>query len=107
MKTPSAQHYLNRSNISILLSLAACAAFALLLSTDMQGQPQTKEKAKGKAKQTQIKTTVVATGLWHPWSMAWLPNGDMLVTERNGKLRTIRDGRLDPDPIPGVPAVHS
>src|SRR2546429_522504 len=42
-----------------------------------------------------------------PWSLAWLPNGDMLVTERNGKLRTVRDGRLDPDPIAGVPPVHS
>jgi glucose/arabinose dehydrogenase len=97
----------NRSNLSILLSLGACAAFALLLTSGVQGQPQSKEKAKAKAKQVQVKTTIVASGLWHPWSMAWLPNGDMLVTERNGKLRTIRDGRLDPDPIAGVPAVHS
>ena len=45
----------------------------------------------------------MATGLWHPWSLAWLPNGDMLVTERNGKLRTVRDGKLDADPVAGVP----
>lgn len=94
----------NHANVSVLLSLAA---FGVLLASGMQGQPQTKEKAKAKAKQVQVKATVVANGLFHPWSMAWLPNGDLLVTERNGKLRIIRDGRLDPEPIAGVPAVHS
>ncbi|MDP1929866.1 MAG: PQQ-dependent sugar dehydrogenase [Gammaproteobacteria bacterium] len=47
----------------------------------------------------------VADGLVHPWSMAWLPNGDMLVTEKPGRLRMIRDGRLLPEAIPGVPPV--
>jgi glucose/arabinose dehydrogenase len=38
--------------------------------------------------------------------MAWLPNGDMLVTERPGRLRIVRDGRLLPDSVSGVPAVR-
>src|SRR6202021_1195984 len=38
---------------------------------------------------------------------AFLPNGDMFVTERNGKLRILHDGRLDPEPIAGVPKVHA
>ena len=46
-------------------------------------------------------------GLRNPWSMAFLPNGDMLVTERGGTLRIVRDGRLLPDPVPGVPAVRA
>jgi glucose/arabinose dehydrogenase len=46
-------------------------------------------------------------GLRSPWSMAFLPNGDMLVTERGGQLRIVRDGRLLPDPVPGVPAVRA
>ena len=46
-------------------------------------------------------------GLRNPWSMAFLPNGDMLVTERGGQLRIIRDGKLLPDPVPGVPAVRA
>ena len=47
-----------------------------------------------------------AQGLAHPWSIAFLPDGEgMLVTERPGRLRLIRDGRLDPNPIPGVPEV--
>jgi len=37
--------------------------------------------------------------------MAWLPTGEMLVTERAGRLRVVRDGRLDPEPVAGVPRV--
>lgn len=47
----------------------------------------------------------VTTGLEWPWAFTWLPNGDMLVTERTGKLRIIRDGALLPTVIEGVPAV--
>lgn len=47
----------------------------------------------------------VTEGLVQPWSMAWLPNGDMLVTEKPGRLRVIRDGRLLPDAIAGTPEV--
>ena len=47
----------------------------------------------------------VADGLLQPWSMAWLPGGDMLVTEKPGRLRIIRDGRLLPEAVPGVPEV--
>lgn len=53
-----------------------------------------------------IRVVEVAGGLANPWSMAFLPNGDMLVTERPGRLRILRDGRLDPEPIPGVPEVR-
>lgn len=47
----------------------------------------------------------VAEGLEHPWSLAWLPDGTLLITERPGRLRAVRDGTLDPEPIPGVPEV--
>ena len=36
-----------------------------------------------------------------PWSLAFLPNGDILVTERVGKLRIVRNGVLDPNPVGG------
>jgi glucose/arabinose dehydrogenase len=39
--------------------------------------------------------------------MAFLPDGDILVTERPGRLRILRGGVLDPDPIPGVPEVRA
>ena len=49
----------------------------------------------------------VASGLDHPWSVAFLPDGRVLVTERSGRLRVIANGRLSPKPIAGVPAVYA
>ncbi|MDZ7779769.1 MAG: PQQ-dependent sugar dehydrogenase [Gemmatimonadota bacterium] len=54
-----------------------------------------------------FRAVTVVDGLEVPWSMAFLPGGDMLVTERPGRLRIVRDGRLLPDPVPGVPEVHA
>lgn len=51
------------------------------------------------------RVVTVADGLMQPWSMAWLPNGDMLVTEKPGRLRIVRDGQLLPEAVPGVPEV--
>jgi glucose/arabinose dehydrogenase len=53
-----------------------------------------------------IRVVKVADGLANPWSIAWLPNGDALVTERAGRLRVLRGGVLDPEPISGVPEVR-
>src|SRR5690242_5381173 len=47
------------------------------------------------AEQHKIRVSVVARGLSHPWSVVFLPGGDMLVTERAGRLRVVRDGKLD------------
>jgi glucose/arabinose dehydrogenase len=52
-----------------------------------------------------IRVVGLAEGLANPWSLAFLPNGDMLVTEKPGRLRLIRDGVLMPNPVPGVPEV--
>jgi glucose/arabinose dehydrogenase len=58
------------------------------------------------AEQHKIRVVIVARDLSHPWGMAWLPNGDILVTERAGRLRIIRNGALDPMPISGLPPMH-
>jgi glucose/arabinose dehydrogenase len=54
-----------------------------------------------------IHVTVVTKGLERPWGLAFLPNGDMLVTERPGRLRVLREGRLDPTPISGLPPIRA
>ena len=51
------------------------------------------------------RVTTVVEGLVQPWSIAFLPNGDMLVTERPGRLRVIRQGKLLPQAVEGVPPV--
>jgi len=53
------------------------------------------------------RAVTVADGLEHPWSIAFLPGGDMLVTERPGRLRIVRQGKLLPDPVPGLPPVFA
>ena len=58
------------------------------------------------AEQHRIRAVVVTKALSHPWGMAWLPNGDLLVTERLGRLRIVRNGALDPTPISGLPPMH-
>lgn len=54
-----------------------------------------------------FRLTTVSRGLEHPWGLAFLTDGAMLVTERSGQLRLIRDGVLDPVPVPGTPEVHA
>jgi glucose/arabinose dehydrogenase len=53
--------------------------------------------------QQDIRVTVFTRGLEYPYSLAFLPSGDLLVTERAGRLRIIRKGVLDPRPIAGGP----
>jgi glucose/arabinose dehydrogenase len=54
-----------------------------------------------------IRVVVVARGLANPYSIAFLPDNVMLVTEKDGRLRVIRDGLLDPQPAAGIPEVKA
>jgi glucose/arabinose dehydrogenase len=54
-----------------------------------------------------IRVVVHTRGLVRPWSLVWLPSGEMLVTERTGQLRIVRNGVLDPQPIAGTPEVRA
>ena len=59
------------------------------------------------AEHRQVRLVVVTRGLSHPWGLVFLPDGRLLVTEREGRLRIIRDGVLNPEPVSGVPGVHA
>ncbi len=55
---------------------------------------------------TDLTYELVVDGLQNPWGMAFLPNGDMLVTEKKGDIRIIRDDQLLDEKIEGVPKVY-
>lgn len=79
--------------LSLLLVLLAAPATAQTEATVV------------KSEKTQIRVEVIASGLQNPWSLAFLPDGRVLVTERPGRLRIIgKDNKLS-DPVAGVPEV--
>lgn len=49
----------------------------------------------------------IVRGLEHPWSMAWLPDGSILITERPGRLRIVKNGVLLPQAIAGLPNIYA
>ena len=75
------------------LLLAATAGRATAQTTEFSGEVH------------DYRVVTVVEALENPWGMVFLPGGDFLVTERPGRLRIVRDGTLDPNPISGVPAV--
>ena len=86
------------------VTVAICAAANAVAAESLRAPPPPPQPAK--VIKTGYKVTEIAKGLDHPWSMAFLPDGSMLVTERVGRLRLIKNGVLQPEPIGGVPAVH-
>lgn len=81
-----------------LLSLSSCA---LIVAASVS----TAQSVEYRSMLHDFEITPVAEGLEVPWSMAWLPNGDMLVTERPGRLRIVRNGTLLAAAVEGVPKV--
>lgn len=82
--------------------LLAGASIALATSLAASASAQTYDSSAGR-----IQVVTVAKGLEHPWGLAFLPNGRMLVTEREGAMRIVgTDGKVGA-PLKGVPEVYA
>src|SRR5688500_11025147 len=91
---------LRRTILLLALPLLTWSAFGLT-----SAQAQAPRSPKPQAIGAPVRVVTVAQGLEHPWGLAFLPDGRMLVSERAGRLRIVEgDGRLS-DPLGGVPQV--
>ena len=79
-----------------LVALGGFVGLAAISTTSAQGQVY-------ETVDHDFRVVTVAEDIQHPWSIAFLPDGDMLFTQRTGELRIVRDGKLLPDPVEGVP----
>ena len=78
------------SVLALCCALYSASAVALLFASEQQ----------------RFRVTIVSEGLEHPWGLAFLPDGRMLVSERPGRLRLVgADGRVDPEPLHGLPPI--
>jgi aldose sugar dehydrogenase len=81
------------------LSLLLLLIFGLTAACTAETRIDTREHV--------VRIVEVTDGLEHPWAMTFLPGGDMLITERPGRLRILRDGHLLADPVPGLPEIRA
>lgn len=58
------------------------------------------------SRQHDFNVAVVVDGLDHPWGMAFLPNGDLLITERTGSLRLVKNWNLVKEKVTGLPDIQ-
>ena len=115
--TPMVQFKYRISAGLFVLSLAVIAAFGVLNCPVAAAQgPGARMPARALQDDTYvfdtaeagpIRVVVVTRELEHPWSLAFLPDGAILVTERPGRLRMIRNGVLDPRPVSGTPEAYA
>lgn len=115
MMLPIAHKRTRAPQFSNLILLGSAIALLTATSCTAQVQPGTTVTETGETAsiaQTpelegdlDLKMVTVLDGLEHPWGIAWLPEGEVLITERPGRLRIARAGMLDPTPISGIPDI--
>ncbi|HMA15998.1 MAG: PQQ-dependent sugar dehydrogenase [Bacteroidota bacterium] len=81
------------SAIALTAALAGLAAVPLALAQPVE-----------ESEQQDFRIETLAEGLRHPWGLAFLPDGGILITERPGNLRLFKDGALQSEPVPGIPS---
>jgi glucose/arabinose dehydrogenase len=91
--------------LAVLALAVACAPSDQADASEQAGPSAQADEPLMRSALHDYRVVTVAEGLVNPWSMAFLPTGDMLITERPGRLRIVRDGNLLPDAVEGLPEV--
>ena len=82
------------------------AVFVFVVISAASPRQNQRQSLEFKTDTQKIRVVTIADGLDSPWSMVFLPGGDILVTERPGRLRRISNGKLQDEPIAGLPAIQ-
>ena len=96
--------FINLPMFCVSLLLCSGSAFSSEASLPVETPVETQVETKVET-QVEIKTETLAEGLDYPWSVAFISDDEMLVTELSGDLRRVSNGLLDPASIVGVPTV--
>jgi len=95
-----------RSTLIAFATVIAALVVGLLLPLMTIEGTLNAESRSFKSEKSTFSVTEVVEGLEHPWGMAFLPDGDILVTERGGRLRKISKGKLLDQEISGLPEIQ-
>ena len=99
------QHAQGQATIKMRFGLCLIMALSIaLLAVKNARAADASEAAEGSELPYTI--TTVAEGLQQPYGIAFLPNGDLLITEKSGRLRWVQQGVLQAEPVTGVPEVY-
>ncbi|NET41378.1 PQQ-dependent sugar dehydrogenase [Okeania sp. SIO2B3] len=93
-------------NVSCTTNVQLDSSTAAQTQTASVSNNQT-DSPKNVATNSGLQKITMVENLEHPWSLAWLPDGTILITERPGRLRIVRDGVLDPTPVAGLPEIFA
>ena len=93
---------MSRANIGLIAGLSLFIILGLILMT----QVISSKGLRINASPVDIYVEEVVEGLDHPWGMAFLGDGDLLITERTGKLRQVRNWQLQGEEISGLPEIN-
>jgi aldose sugar dehydrogenase len=92
-----------------VFSLGIVIAFFIYSCADKNAATNMNSRDSNNANQVAVKVSAdtIVTGLQNPWGIAFLPDGRVLITERAGTIRIVKDGKLEPQNVQNVPAVYA
>ena len=102
-----AMHFLIRTNRRLFVDVFSRLTHVVTIACVLCGGVSASDSQVLVSEKTNFQVTELASDLEHPWGLAFLPDGAMLITERPGRLRYFYKGELSPRLVKGLPPIHS